>query len=119
MAAHSDDYEKLLAQQKFLHEIEHGIRVANRDIIHQRISEITEQDVLHLAVQVSRYRAEYLAAAFELARHKEKTPGADAIGRVRARREAYEEAVHAFEALQRAIERGYVDLTIAKRAPKR
>ncbi len=46
MAKHTDDYKKLMGQQKFMQDVEQGIRIANREIIHEQLPEITEQMVL-------------------------------------------------------------------------
>ena len=116
MATHSDDYRQLMAQQKFLQDIEQGIRIANREIIHERLPTITEDMVLKFAVTVSRcradYRADYLESAFKMIVEGGSIPGADVMTELNERREAYLLARNAFDALQKAIERGYVDLDL-------
>ena len=107
-----NDAELLRTQRAFLFEVEQGIRVANREIIHAHIPEITRESVFELAVVVARLRASYLEAAFELARTPQgEPPEARLIAELRIRRETYEESREAFSALQRAIEVGYVDLS--------
>jgi hypothetical protein len=106
-----DDVALLRRQQKFLHEVEQTIRAANRELIHARIPELNGESFARFAHLVARLRAEYLHAAFEVSRTEET--GAEAVNRfarLREHREAFEEARSAFEALQRAIERGYVDI---------
>ena len=110
--AHGDDYQALVAQKRFLVDVERGIQLANREIIHQRISEVTSKSFLAMAVMVSRFRVTYLEAAQTLAADVKAAPQPQAIGDLRAKRETYEEAVAAFEALRRAIEQGYVDVKL-------
>ena len=109
---HGDDYQALVEQKRFLVAVERGIRLANREIIHERISEITNKSFLAMAVMVSRFRATYLEAAQALAADIKATPSSQAITDLRVKREAYEEAAAAFEALKRAIEQGYVDVQL-------
>ena len=112
MAAHTDDYKKLMAQQKFMQDIEQGIRIANREIIHERLPRITEDAVLKFAVTVSRFRARYLESAFKLSSEGGALPDESLMKELSDRRDAYLLARNAFDALQRAIERGYVDLDL-------
>ena len=60
---HSDDYYDLVAQRRFLDEVENGIRMVNRELIHENIPGVTQDRFLKFAVMVSRLRASYLAAA--------------------------------------------------------
>lgn len=113
MDAHSDDYKKMMQQKRFLNDIEQGIRIANREIIHARIPELTTDSVLAFAVAIARVRARYLEAAFQAADMDNAAPlDQDMIDKLRTHREAYEEAKLAFEALRYAIERGYVDVKL-------
>ncbi|MDP6068206.1 MAG: hypothetical protein QGG75_13300 [Alphaproteobacteria bacterium] len=109
---HGDDYQTLREQKRFLVDVERGVQLANREIIHQRIPEITSQSFLAMAVMVARFRATYLEAAQMLAADVKAAETPQAISDLRAKREAYEEAVAAFEALRRAIEQGYVDVQL-------
>lgn len=101
----------LIKEQRFLEEVERGIRDANLEVIHERIPPITAENLLPFATCVARLRARYLEAAF---RFTEKTKG-DSLEdseteELRRHRMAFEEARDAFEALRHAIERGYVDI---------
>jgi len=113
MSNHSDDYHDLVAQRRFLDEVENGIRMVNREIIHEKIPDLTKDRFLKFAVMVSRLRADYMAAAFELVEASAQVPDDDVMRGLKIKREKYDEAVHAFEALRRAIERGYVDVSKA------
>jgi len=108
---HSDDYKKTMLQKRFLNEIEQGIRIANREIIHSHIPKLNKNSVLAFAVSIARLRAHYLDAAFSAAGTDTGEPlSAEQINSMRLHREAYEEAKQAFEALRYALEQGYVDL---------
>lgn len=111
MSEGHDDYQSLLVQKRFLGEVEQGIRFANREVIHKLIPAITKDNVLAFAVAVGRVRARYLEAAFNLgiSEHGD-TPDQSEIDELKIRREMYEEAKAAFEALRDAIEKGYLDV---------
>lgn len=112
MADDKDDYHRYAEQKRFLAEIEQGIRLANTEILHQKITDLSRDNILSLAVSVSRLRASYLAAAFSLSinEHGEQ-PDADQLADLRNKREMYEEARKGFDALRDAIEKGYIDVT--------
>ena len=82
----------------------------NREIIHEKIPEITKDSFLKFAVMTSRVRADYLESVFNLVEAGPAMPEGSAFTDLKRKREQYEEAVEAFEALKRAIERGYVDI---------
>lgn len=99
------------ARKRFMIETEQAIRLANREVIHQRIAEVTREHVLSFAVSVARLRARYLEAAFKIMEKTQSEPLGDAeINSLEHQRKAYEEIRDAFEALSHAIERGYLDL---------
>ena len=102
---------ELAQQQLFLTKTEQGIRIANREVIHERIPPITSENLLPFAVSVARLRARYLEVAFKFT----NKAGGDSlddseIAELRRQRQMYEEARDAFEALRLAIERGYVKI---------
>lgn len=99
----------LAAQRQFLEQLELSIAVANREVIHQQIPNLNKATFQQLAVMVAKYRANYLEAAIKLA----NSPGScdrACIEELKLKRELYDEGRAAFEALERAIERGYVDI---------
>lgn len=109
-----DDAALLRRQRLFLEEIERSVRESNRELIHDRIPVLDREGFVHFARVVARLRAAYLEAAFLASEHEDlaqSQPGW--VERLRGHREAYEEARLAFEALQRSIERGYVDIGAA------
>lgn len=105
-----DDAGLLRRQRTFLDEIERSIREANREILHERIPELDRASFVTLAHQVALLRASYLQSALSA---KDQPDPVAAVRELRGHREAYEEACAAFEALQRAIKRGYVDIGLA------
>jgi hypothetical protein len=98
------------AQKRLLDEVEHGVREANRAVIGQRVPELTRDAFLRLATVVARLRAEYLAAALSLGKDTRGPVSAEEIARLATLRSAYDETRMAFEALERALSRGYVDI---------
>ena len=103
----NDDLRK---QQHFLNEVEQTIMVANREVIHKDIPHISRDVVLGLAVTVSKVRASYLKSILAEATKRDAAFSGPTVDAIRAKREQYEEAVKAFEAMRHAIERGYVEL---------
>ncbi len=99
-----DETTRIRRQQKFLQDVERSITDANRRIIHARIDQLSRASFVALATRVAELRAAYLETALTMA--VEQGDFAD----LAARRMAYEETKAAFAALERAIERGYVDI---------
>ena len=96
---------------RFKHNMDQVIALANREIIHPLLPDITRDSVLPLALSVARLRGRYLQAAFGIAaKDHGDAPDNQEIDELRRHREMYEEARQAFDALMHAIERGYVDL---------
>ncbi|MDA0261830.1 MAG: hypothetical protein O3A21_06515 [Proteobacteria bacterium] len=106
----NDDSDLQRRQKAFLFEVEQAIRAANNEIIHDKLPEISREDVYHLAVMVAKLRASYLATAFQLNHMDGDSPDPDLVSNLKGKRETFEEARSAFLALQRAIELGYVDV---------
>ena len=101
--------DRMKKRQRLLLEIEQGIKLANREVIHKRIPPVTAQGVMPFAVLVAKLRARYLEAGYKLAEKEHgKTPDEAEVAELRKRQEAYEAARDAFDALSTAIERGYV-----------
>ena len=105
------DRQHLRAEQIFFEELEQGIRTANREIIGARIPELNKDTIHGLAVMVGRLRARYLELAFKMCAAGDGTePDASLIEGLRTRRQMFEEARDAYEALRRAVERGYIEI---------
>jgi len=96
----------------FLKEIEQAIRIANCDVLGDRLKPINKDTILPLVVSVARLRGDYLAEAFRIAgADKGKVLDEAQIALLKKHRMAYEEGRRAFEALTHAIDRGYVELS--------
>ena len=111
MNENRDDYRDLLVQKRFLAEVEQGIRLANRELIHKRIPELNKDKILSFAIAVGRLRARYLAAAVNMSVNEAgEPPDKDYIEDLRQKRQAHEEARVGFDALRDAMEKGYIDV---------
>lgn len=106
-----DDDDALAQRQKHaLAFIDRAIQPINREIIHKAIPGLNRDKYIEFAAVVAELRAEYLAAALAYFLEQRRGGGdSEAVSNLRAKREAYEEAMAAYEALHRALERGYVD----------
>jgi len=103
--------DDLARQQRFLLEVEQGIRLANREVLHNKIPPINSESVLSFAVAVAKVRAEYLEFAFAFTEKQKAEPITETeINELQKYRKTYEEARAAFDALKHAIEVGYIDL---------
>ena len=99
----------LAAQRQFLEQLELSVAVANREVIHQQIPNMNKETFQQLAVMVAKARANYLEAAIKLATSPGSCDG-PCLEDLKHKRELYDEGRAAFDALERAIERGYVDI---------
>ena len=107
----NDDYKDLMKQKHFLGEVEQAIRFANTELIHKQIPILNKDTILAFAVQVGKLRANYLESAFKVGLSEGTNPPTDeVIAEIRRKRELFEEARLAFDALRDAIEKGYVDI---------
>jgi hypothetical protein len=98
-------------QKHLLDSVEHGVREANRAVIGQRIPEITREGFLRLATVVARLRADYFACALGLDRETRGELTEEATARLARFRASYDDARLAFGALERCVQRGYVDIS--------
>ena len=102
------DPKQLAAQHQFLEQMQIAVTIANREVIHRKIPNLSSDTFHQLAVMVARFRADYLEAAIRLS--NSETHDGRALAELKHMRELFDEGCSAFEALERAIERGYVDL---------
>jgi hypothetical protein len=103
------DSHELAAHRQFMEQLEIAVAIANREVIHKQIPNLNKEAFQQLAVMVARFRANYLEAAIKLS----ASPGScdsTCLDDLKAKRTLYDEGRAAFEALERAIERGYVDV---------
>jgi hypothetical protein len=99
-------------RRRFLDGLERAIAEANREIIGSTLgagrgSSLDADTFLRLAVRVAELRARYIAEGLAVATGH---PDPAAIERLADYRRAFEEMRLVFEATERVVERGYVDL---------
>lgn len=117
MAEHNiDAFDDDRVKRRIFQEFDHAISESNRAAITATTGAISKEQVLRVAITVSRLRARYLREVMKLA----ADTGAEALDPsavldLRQLREAYEEALHAFGALRHALERGYIEFAPTKR----
>jgi hypothetical protein len=102
------DPHELQQQRQFMEQLEMAVALANREVIHKLIPNLNKQTFQQLAVMVARLRASYLEAAIKMSVTQTISP--EALEELKSRRDLFEQGRAAFEALERAIERGYVDI---------
>jgi hypothetical protein len=100
--------KELAAQHQFLEQMQMAVALSNREVIHRQIPNLTPETFQQLAVMVARFRANYLDAAMRLANANDPCDS-HCLADLKHKRELFDEGCAAFEALERAIERGYVD----------
>lgn len=105
MAPESLDHNRMLL------EIDRTIRDLNRSTINPMIPELTLNDLCPVMELVARARGLYLKELFEVTEISgDQMPSQDQIGRLKKLRENFEELVKGAQALETAIERGYLDV---------
>jgi hypothetical protein len=104
--------DKAKKRTQFQLEMEQAITIANREVMKAaKLPAVNQDAVLPLAITVARLRAKYLKTSLALgASGHSDLPVESELDELAKDRRAYEEGVAAFEALMRAIERGYIDL---------
>lgn len=98
------DANRLLLQYEKL------VREINREQINPRIAELKLADLKPVVSMVAKARAEYLKALFDLGSAAEEHPGPEQINRLQELRHTYEALSEGAQALEIAIERGYLDI---------
>ena len=104
-----EDSDPAFAQKRrrFVDGLEWAIAETNREIIGRAVGSLDREAFLRLALRVAELRASYIEHGLTVAQGH---PDRAAIELLAERRLAYEEMRHVFEATQRVVERGYVDL---------
>jgi len=111
MSRFTEDIDDQRAKLQFFDEIERSIRIVNQEVIHARIPELNRESAIAFAVSVARLRASYLDAAMQVcANGSGEAPDVEAVEDLRRKREVFEEARTAYEALRHAIDVGYIDI---------
>lgn len=97
--------------KRLLMEFERALRDTNKAIINPEIDVLKVADLEPVLAMVARARAAYLKSLFDLAGEcPEGLPDATQIESLKKNRITYDELLNASQALQTAIERGYLDV---------
>lgn len=101
----STDHNRLLLQ------IERSMRAINQEAIKPIVPELSLTDLNPVIAMVARTRAEYLRELFDLATSCDTTvPTSEQVAHLRSLRLSYEEQVAGAQALEAAIQRGYLSV---------
>jgi hypothetical protein len=103
----SDPWAPSEEQKRMLAFIDKSVRLVNREVIHKHIQGLTKERFVEFAASVARLRADYLSSAMKAFLDGEGD--AKELADLAHKRELFEEGVKAYEALHRALERGYID----------
>ena len=96
--------------KRLLLELEKIRRDINREIMNPVIPELSLASMRPLITLAARARLAYLQALMDLAKQPPETPSQEQITLLGRRRETYEELRAAVNALETAIDRGYLDV---------
>jgi len=100
------------ARARMLHFIESmdaAILNANRDVISHQIPVLTREVLLRLIVRVAELRADYVQHGLKVSELRH--PDGAAIDGLAEKRRAYDELLAVYTAIERAIERGYLEIS--------
>jgi len=97
---------------RLLLELETAMREINQQVINPKIHDVTPDSLKPIMFMVAQSRAAYLGALFELASSMDETtaPKPEQVKKLKLLRLTYEELVSGVQALETAIDRGYLDI---------
>jgi len=104
----NDEANMLRMQKQFTDLVDHIVHDKNREVIHAVIPRLDRATFSKMAHSVANLRVKYIALSVQLASAEPFTP--QMAGQLKAMREQFEEARAGFDAVKRAIIRGYIDL---------
>jgi hypothetical protein len=98
---------------RLLLELERKITELNKETINPVFPHIGVDDIAPVMSMVAKSRAAYLKELFDIGEISgDALPTPEQVKKLRELREGYEELVHASQALEIAIQRGYLDVKI-------
>jgi hypothetical protein len=104
-------FEQQKQHNRLLLEIDARRRNLNREVLNGLIPELKMEDIEPILAMVARARGAYIAELFEVSRQcGNQQPKIENIKRLHAFGQIFEELVDAAQALEVAIERGYLDV---------
>jgi hypothetical protein len=95
---------------RLLLELEKIRRDINREIMNPAIPELNIEDIRPAVTMAARARLTYLAELLDISKLSPDLPSHEQIDMLRQQRECYEELRAAVNALETAIDRGYLDV---------
>ncbi|MDZ7752832.1 MAG: hypothetical protein U5S82_14465 [Gammaproteobacteria bacterium] len=95
---------------RLLLELEKIRRDVNREVINPEIPELSMADIEPIIRMVAKVRLAYLKEFLDIARMDGDMPSSHQVEMLKGLRHAYEELVAAANAMETAIQRGYVDV---------
>jgi len=98
--------------KRLLIELDRAMREVNRDTINPLLNELTPEDILPIMEMVAKARGHYLQELFKLSKitAEGQELSAESVKELRFSRLIYKELIEASQALDIAIERGYLDV---------
>ncbi|MEM7259843.1 MAG: hypothetical protein AAF404_20910 [Pseudomonadota bacterium] len=91
--------------------LEQHRKTINRERINPEIQLLEMEHIEPVLTMIADVRAAYIKSLFELAAEREDLPTPQQIERLTHLRRSYQEVVDAANAMEVAIERGYMDVT--------
>lgn len=105
----SDDSQLTRKQRQFLDAVEHSVHDINHDVIHAVLPRMDKATFLQMAKAVAQLRIKYIATT-AAALASGEVPTAQQTAQLKQMREQFEEARSGFDAVKRALSRGYIDI---------
>lgn len=107
-----DSQNSEVDSRRLHHELEHAVKEINKEQISQAAGVLGREDFIKVAQMVACLRARYLSNLLDMA----KQSGSSCIDtksalELKSMREAYQEALIGFEALEHALKRDYVSIS--------
>jgi hypothetical protein len=96
--------------KRLLLQLEQTRREINREIINPEIKTLSTKDLKPILTMVARARAAYVQELFTLANATGKLSAPADVQKLKQLREIFDELVHAANALETMISRGYLDV---------
>lgn len=104
-----DDMKELRLQKQFTDQIDQIVHATNREVINAVVPRLDRDTFAKMAKGVALQRVKYIAAAIQLST---QPFSAEQATQLKQMRENFEESRSAFDAVKRAIVRGYIDLAV-------
>jgi hypothetical protein len=102
--------EREIEVTRLMQQIEHELKDLNSRAISEIAGDIKRSDFLDLAQSIAVLRAKYLQNVLNIAHADESHLTTKLCNEVKESREAYDEAITAFDQLKHALQRGYFNL---------